>query len=1495
MLLIWAGIARGGDSVLVFNEVHYHPANEATQTEWVELRSLQAVDVDIGKWRIEGGIDFTFPEGTVMPGLGYLVVAATPSQIPGAYGPFTGKLDNGGETVRLVNRNGRVMDELSYNDADDWPLSPDGSGSTLARVSASAAAGAKMWAGSAAVGGTLGAANPAPPAATLVFSEISGANDAGFFIEVQNKSAAAVNTGGWFMLTSTGVNVALPAVAVPAGGFASFTGAALNLTPADGDKLFLFAPGGTQCRDAREVTNRLRGLTNDGRWGHPDAPTPGAANVTTVSNAIVINEIFYHGLNNSAEQWIELKNKSGTPLDLSGWKFTNAISYDLPAGTLIPAGGFLVVAWDPTAFAALHPGVTALGPWDGSLSHSGETILLRDPNDNVADEVTYADGGRWSAWADGGGSSLELRDARADNSKGEAWAASDESAHSTWTTIASGTYQGLGANSNASDPTNYNEFVFGLLDKGEFLIDDISVKDVSAGNVELIQNGTFEGGTAAGWRIIGHHSGTVVVDPTNAAQKVLKVVANGATEHMSNHAETTLKNGSTYVLLDATHTYNITFRAKWLRGSNQLNTRLWHNRLPRKTLLNTPVTGGSPGAENGQAVPNIGPTFDGLAHTPVVPSAGQAATVTIQVADPDGLGSVQLAYSVNGGSFTTTAMSSAGGGLYSGTVPAQSASALVQFYVQATDLSGAVSFFPAAGPQSRAMIPWQDGRAQLTLGSGAKPHNIRVVIPTADATELYRPENLMSDNPIPGTVILDESTVFYRAGIRLKSSEHGRITDQRCGYTLEFPADDLFLGIHDTIGLDRSGGTSAGQKEILLQRLENTAGGIYAPENDLCRVISAVGTLPTSQYFTGANMTGAAILSKTRLDKGYLDDQWNNGGDGAMQKYERVYVQTQTINASSRVITTPTFGAGGTILSSIAEDMKVPQSTTAPPGVNVVSLGANKEAYRWYWLTQNARSADDYTGIMNVTNAVGQSAGSTFNTLVSQYVDVDAWLRASIPATLYGVQDNYLGKGGGQHNALVYFPPGLKAVLIPWDLDFLDQSSGQISSSLTAGGDVAKFVNNPVWKRLFYGHLLDLLNRSFNTSYMNTWATHYSRFGTDDMTAQVSAFLSPRAAFASNVINGTGGQTAPIPFVTFARTSASPITVSTPFTTVTGDGWINIASIRLQGSAQPLAVTWTDDNSWSLQLPVSAGQKTYTLVAYDNNGTQLGTTSVTVTGAGGVFPAGPGNLVVSELNYNPPGSGDATEFIELLNITGATLDLGGAHFDEENGQGIAYTFPSGVQVAAGARTVIARNRASYIAKYGPANLAPGEYNPSGLDNDGETIVLYAASGLEIFRFTYDDNIDSTDNNGRTLVRVLSSTAPDPNTYVWRESIADGGTPGGTDAVTFSGSALADADHDGLPALLEYVFGTSETVTTATPWTFGKDAQGRWLLTFPRVVNADDAALTIESATDVTGPWSAANATLFNSSLNGTISTETWQITVPAGGAGFFVRLKATLR
>ncbi|MGI9241388.1 MAG: lamin tail domain-containing protein, partial [Verrucomicrobiales bacterium] len=255
----------------------------------------------------------------------------------------------------------------------------------------------------------------------------------------------------------------------------------------------------------------------------------------------------------SDDQWIELLNRGATPVDLEGWEFTDGISFTFPAGTALGAGEFLVVARDAGALAARFPGIEILGDWGGNLSRGGERLILRDGNKNIADEVRFFDDGSWPADADGGGASLELIDPDADNGSAGSWEASDEGARSSWQTYS---YRASGAN-HGNDPTQYNEFVFGLLDNGEFLLDDISVVENPDGAArQLIQNGDFSGGNSNFWRLLGtHRHAEVVDDPDSAGNKVLHMATNGSTEHMHNHAETTLKDGGNFVTINGGSQY----------------------------------------------------------------------------------------------------------------------------------------------------------------------------------------------------------------------------------------------------------------------------------------------------------------------------------------------------------------------------------------------------------------------------------------------------------------------------------------------------------------------------------------------------------------------------------------------------------------------------------------------------------------------------------------------------------------------------------------------------------------------------------------------------------------------------------------------------------------------------------------------------------------------------------------------------------------------------
>ena len=119
-----------------------------------------------------------------------------------------------------------------------------------------------------------------------------------------------------------------------------------------------------------------------------------------------------------------------------------------------------------------------------------------------------------------------------------------------------------------------HEAIFGLLDAGEVLLDDIRVTEIASG-ADRIQNGSFEsdaiGDSPDTWRILGNHHGSVVADPDDPNNKVLHLRATGPTEHMHNHVETTFADRAR---IDTDGEYEFSFRAKWLSGSPMFNSRL---------------------------------------------------------------------------------------------------------------------------------------------------------------------------------------------------------------------------------------------------------------------------------------------------------------------------------------------------------------------------------------------------------------------------------------------------------------------------------------------------------------------------------------------------------------------------------------------------------------------------------------------------------------------------------------------------------------------------------------------------------------------------------------------------------------------------------------------------------------------------------------------------------------------------------------------------------
>lgn len=156
------------------------------------------------------------------------------------------------------------------------------------------------------------------------------------------------------------------------------------------------------------------------------------------SPTIYINEIMFHPVGtNKLEQWFELYNPTTKNANLAGWKVTRGVGYTFPAGTTIPASGYLVVAADAPTFHAHFPTVSNyVGGWTGSLGHHLE---ISDASGKVINAVEfYGDGDwatrvmgpveynrkgwEWYAPADGLGASLELINPALPNSFAHNWA-----------------------------------------------------------------------------------------------------------------------------------------------------------------------------------------------------------------------------------------------------------------------------------------------------------------------------------------------------------------------------------------------------------------------------------------------------------------------------------------------------------------------------------------------------------------------------------------------------------------------------------------------------------------------------------------------------------------------------------------------------------------------------------------------------------------------------------------------------------------------------------------------------------------------------------------------------------------------------------------------------------------------------------------------------------------------------------------------------------------
>ncbi|MHC4439404.1 MAG: lamin tail domain-containing protein [Planctomycetota bacterium] len=157
----------------------------------------------------------------------------------------------------------------------------------------------------------------------------------------------------------------------------------------------------------------------------------------SISNwGVVINEIHYDpDVKTELVEFIELHNTTAADIDLSGWYITNAVSYQFPAGSILPADGYIVVAQNPAHIQAkwsigrfIVSPLLVFGPFDGKLGNNGDRIELYNSQGDQIDTVDYQLGFPWPTVGDsmpenqpGTGHSIQLINPFLDNDLAGSW------------------------------------------------------------------------------------------------------------------------------------------------------------------------------------------------------------------------------------------------------------------------------------------------------------------------------------------------------------------------------------------------------------------------------------------------------------------------------------------------------------------------------------------------------------------------------------------------------------------------------------------------------------------------------------------------------------------------------------------------------------------------------------------------------------------------------------------------------------------------------------------------------------------------------------------------------------------------------------------------------------------------------------------------------------------------------------------------------------------
>ena len=925
---------------------------------------------------------------------------------------------------------------------------------------------------------------------------------------------------------------------------------------------------------------------------------------------VVINEIMYSSIFDEGErEFVELYNRGANAIDLTGWRFSKGIDFDFADGTIIPAGGYIVVAKDPEWVRSTYDlGAEVVGPETpdaiaafGGLRNSGERVSLKDQIGRVVDTVRYYDGGQWPRWADGLGSSLELIDPNQDNRHGQAWDASDDSDKAVVDEIAYVGRHGGGE----------SELHVILTTRGITVLDDISVLN---GATEQVVNPTFNSSTN-GWMIEGTHvrSGRTSQNPISGSGS-LKVIASGRGDNKVNRIETSNTGMRT---LPTGRNLDISFKARWVVGSPTMVTHGYEHAMAKSHKLSVPEDLGTPGRINSVTQrlidatgdSNLGPVITDVFHSPVVPAANQDVTVRARVVDPDGIGTVRVRYTTTGNpssSPTSITMSAIGDNVYEATIPGRADGTMVVFYVDATDDDGRDGRYPADIEERTHPLVRNPSNASINdqryllykhdvQSIESRFHGYRFLMTNSDEARVSN-RRRQSNDLVNGSFIYGSNRIYYEAATRFSGSPFAR-GGWGGSFRVVMPRDDLLHGWIRKFNIDNHHGSGTSAKERISHYL-------------IRQQQSASTSVPYAAVQTMArwkvNNRSASVLEHSWVpDTQYLDLWYPKDGDGAFFEIDDRFVIDDNGNR-----------AGST-------DARL---LYPPPSSRSDGNGANQENYRWFFGLRANNGSDDFSRLQEFARIMdpARTSSTNFDRVIFDVANVEEMLR--IWAVRWNTDDwDTWGAGRGKNAYL--FRPEIDARwnLMAWDTELTYGNTGSFNiptsptSTFSPGGfaEVNRMANRPAIKRIYYGILSEMVNGAengkeawFHSDYLAPFATRLAAFGMSSTgIAQPGGFIDQRNAIIKSRISTV---VYPRVQLTISTNSGNDIATAEPTIDLTGTAPVDVQVITVAGESYE--TRFTSMTRWRVDdIPLLAGANELLVAGFNLHGDLIDIDTITVT------------------------------------------------------------------------------------------------------------------------------------------------------------------------------------------------------------------------------------------------------------------------------------------